>query len=332
MFQIICYGVRPNEVEIFKKFNRYGYALTLEEALLTHENIETAKGHDAVLLRGNCVADRDNLAKMKEYGIRYVFSRTVGYNHIDLEAAKEFGQIIARVPGYSPRSVAELALTLGMTLLRNVQYTADRTHRGDFRITPRMFSREIRNCTVGIVGVGRIGLTEAKLYRGLGARVLGYDFYPSKAAQKIVEFTDLDTLARVSDIVSIHVPYFKGENDDFINAEFIEKMKDDAILVNTARGELVDLTAVADALEEDRLYGFATDVIPNERDTYFQRFDAVDDIPDPAVVRLVSCYPRALFTPHVGSNTDEAVENMVETSLDNFNEILTTGTCTNLLR
>lgn len=331
MFKIICYGVRPNEVEIFETLNRYGYALTLEEALLTHENIETAKGHDAVLLRGNCVADRENLAKMKEYGIRYVFTRTVGFNHIDLEAAKEFGQPVARVPGYSPNSVAELAMTLGMTLLRNVQYTADRTHRGDFRVTPRMFSREVRNCTVGIVGVGKIGLVEAKLYRGLGAHVLGYDPYPSDVAREVVEFTDLDALARRSDIVSIHVPYFKGENDNFVNAEFIEKMKDDAILVNTARGELVDLTAVADALEKNRLYGFATDVIPNERDTFFRHFDAVDAIPDPAVVRLVNCYPRALFTPHVGSNTDEAVKNMVETSFENFNEILTTGTCANLL-
>ena len=331
MFKIICYGVRPNEVEIFETLNRYGYALTLEEALLTHENIETAKGHDAVLLRGNCVADRENLAKMKEYGIRYVFTRTVGFNHIDLEAAKEFGQPVARVPGYSPNSVAELAMTLGMTLLRNVQYTADRTHRGDFRVTPRMFSREVRNCTVGIVGVGKIGLVEAKLYRGLGAHVLGYDPYPSDAAREVLEFTDLDTLARRSDIVSIHVPYFKGENDNFVNAKFIEKMKDDAILVNTARGELVDLTAVADALEKNRLYGFATDVIPNERDTFFKHFDAVESIPDPAVVRLVHCYPRALFTPHVGSNTDEAVKNMVETSFENFNEILTTGTCANLL-
>lgn len=331
MFKIICYGVRPNEVEIFEKLNRYDYALTLEEALLTHDNIETAKGHDAVLLRGNCVADRENLAKMKEYGIRYVFTRTVGFNHIDLEAAKEFGQPVARVPGYSPNSVAELAMTLGMTLLRNVQYTADRTHHGDFRVTPRMFSREIRNCTVGIVGVGKIGLVEAKLYRGLGAHVLGYDPYPSDAAREVLEFTDLDTLARRSDIVSIHVPYFKGENDNFVNAEFVAKMKDDAILVNTARGELVDLTAVADALEEDRLYGFATDVIPNERDTFFRHFDAVDAIPDPAVVRLVKCYPRALLTPHVGSNTDEAVKNMVETSFENFNEILTTGTCANLM-
>ena len=331
MFKIICYGVRPNEVEIFETLNRYGYALTLEEALLTHENIETAKGHDAVLLRGNCVADRENLAKMKEYGIRYVFTRTVGFNHIDLEAAKEFGQPVARVPGYSPNSVAELAMTLGMTLLRNVQYTADRTHRGDFRVTPRMFSREVRNCTVGIVGVGKIGLVEAKLYRGLGAHVLGYEPYPSDVARGVVEFTDLDTLAHRSDIVSIHVPYFKGENDNFVNAEFLAKMKDDAILVNTARGELVDLTAVADALEKNRLYGFATDVIPNERDTFFKHFDAVESIPDPAVVRLVHCYPRALFTPHVGSNTDEAVKNMVETSFENFNEILTTGTCANLL-
>lgn len=136
MFKIICYGVRSNEVDLFNRLNKCDYQLTLEETLLSHDNIETAQNHDAVLLRGNCVADRQNLAKMKEYGIRYVFTRTVGYNHIDLEAAEEFDQIVARVPGYSPNSVAELALTLGMTLLRNVQYTADLTSKADFRVTP----------------------------------------------------------------------------------------------------------------------------------------------------------------------------------------------------
>lgn len=331
MFKIICYGVRPNEVELFNRLNKYDYQLTLEEALLSHDNIETAQNHDAVLLRGNCVADRQNLAKMKEYGIRYVFTRTVGYNHIDLEAAEEFDQIVARVPGYSPNSVAELALTLGMTLLRNVQYTANLTSQADFRVTPRMFSREIRNCTVGIIGVGQIGLVEAKLYQGLGAKVIGYDIYQSDEAKKAIEFTDLDTLIQQSDIISLHLPYFKGENDNFVDQSFISKMKNDAIIVNTARGELVDLEAVADAIESDKLYGFATDVIPNEARTYFKQFDSIDQIEDPQLVRLMKQYPKVLITPHVGSNTDEAVKNMIEYSYENFHEVLNHGTCKNLL-
>lgn len=332
LFKIICYGVRPNEVEIFNAENRYHYILTFEEELLTHENINTAMGHDAVLLRGNCVADRKNLLILKEYGVKYVFTRTVGFDHIDIQAAKEFGQLVARVPSYSPNAVAELSLTLAMTLFRNVQYTADRTHQGDFRVTPRMFSREIHKATVGIVGVGRIGLVEANIYRGLGARVLGYDPYPSDKAKEIVVFTDLDTLVRESDIISIHAPYIKGNNDRLVGREWIGKMKEQAILINTARGELVDLAAVADALEDGRLYGFATDVIPNEGATFFQAFCSLDAITDPQVARLLKLYPKALITPHVGSNTDEAVKNMVATSFQNFHDVLTTGKCTHFVK
>lgn len=89
--RIACYGVRPNEIDFFEKLNIYHYDLSLYEELLTHDNIVSAKDHDAVLLRGNCIADETNLAKMQEYGIRYVFTRTVGVNHIDLQAAADFG-------------------------------------------------------------------------------------------------------------------------------------------------------------------------------------------------------------------------------------------------
>ncbi len=99
--RIACYGVRPNEIDFFEKLNIYHYDLSLYEELLTHDNIVSAKDHDAVLLRGNCIADETNLAKMQEYGIRYVFTRTVGVNHIDLQAAADFGMTVARVPSYS---------------------------------------------------------------------------------------------------------------------------------------------------------------------------------------------------------------------------------------
>ncbi|WEV45066.1 2-hydroxyacid dehydrogenase [Streptococcaceae bacterium ESL0687] len=331
MLKIACYGVRPNEKPYFEKLNKYNYDLSLIEDLLTHDNIDTTKGQDAVLLRGNCVADKENLEKMKSFGVRYVFTRTVGFNHIDLDAAKELGLLVARVPGYSPNAIAELALTLGMSLLRNVSYTVDRTSQKNFTVTPQMFSREIRNCTVGILGTGKIGLVEAKLYKGLGARVVAYDIYQSDEAKEVVEFLELDELLETSDIVSLHLPYFPGKNDKLVNQDFLAKMKDDAILINTARGELQDNEAILKALQENTLGAFGTDVMPNETSIFFKEFSPENPMLDSLAEQLVDLYPRVLITPHIGSNTDEALKNMIEISFDNFNDVETTGTCPNLI-
>ncbi|MDK4683840.1 2-hydroxyacid dehydrogenase [Kingella negevensis] len=328
-FKVTCYGVRPNEVKFFKKLNKYGYELNLVESLCTHDNIEEAKGSDAVIFRGNCKGDRQNLEKLASWGIKYAFTRTVGFNHIDLEAAKELGLQVARVPSYSPNAIAELALTLAMSLLRNVAYTVDHTHGLDFRVTPIMFSKEIRNCKVGILGTGCIGLTEAKLFKGLGADVYGFDVFQSDAAKEVVTFLEMDELLAQCDVVSVHVPYFKGENDKMINADFLAKMKDGAILVNTARGELQDNAAIVAAIKSGKLAGFGTDVLPEETKFFFKKFDSLNDVPDDDVQELINLYPKVLITPHVGSNTDEALSNMIETSYDNLNEVLTAGTLTN---
>ncbi|HFI0467440.1 TPA: 2-hydroxyacid dehydrogenase [Streptococcus suis] len=328
-FKVTCYGVRPNEVEFFHKLNKYGYELNLVEALLTDENIETAKGSDALILRANCKADGKNLRQFAEWGIKYVFTRTVGYNHIDLEVAKELGIAVAYVPFYSPNAIAELAVTLAMSLLRHVTYTVDRTSRLDFRVTPTMFSKELRNCKVGVIGTGKIGLTEARYFKGMGATVYGYDVFQSDAAKEVVTFLELDELLATCDVVSLHVPYFPGQNDKMVDAAFINKMMDGAILINTARGELQDNQAIVDAIKSGKLDGFAGDVLAEESKFFFKEFASVEDIPDPAVQEMVSLYPKVLLTPHIGSNTDEALSNMIETSYDNLNEILTKGTLTN---
>lgn len=266
--RIACYGVRPNEIDFFEKLNIYHYDLSLYEELLTHDNIVSAKDHDAVLLRGNCIADETNLAKMQEYGICYVFTRTVGVNHIDLQAAADFGMTVARVPSYSPNAIAELSLTFAMMLLRNTAYTTIRTSFKDFRVDEQMFSREIRNCTVGIIGTGRIGLTEAVLFKGLGAKVIGYDIHQTEAAKKVLTFHSLEELLAKSDIVSIHVPHIPGENDQMINEGFLAQMKKGSILINTARGELQDNEAILRALKSNHLAGFATDVFANETEVF----------------------------------------------------------------
>ena len=323
-FKVTCYGVRKNEVEFFHKLNKYGYELNLVENLMSKENVEEAKGSDAVIVRGVCAANAENLETLSSYGIKYVFTRAAGINNIDLKTAEKLGIKVARVPGYSPNAIAELSLTLAMMLLRHTAYTVERTAKYDFRVTPTMFSKEIRNCKVGIIGVGKIGLTEAKLFKGLGAEVLGYDVYQSDEAKEIVKFVELDELLSESDIVSLHMPYIAGQNDKFVNTEFISKMKTGAILINTARGDLQSNDAVLDAVRANKLGGYGTDVFDNESKLFFKNHENGDQIHDQVVRQIIDFYPKVLVTPHIGSNTDEALSNMIETSFDNLNEILTT--------
>ncbi|MGL5315118.1 MAG: 2-hydroxyacid dehydrogenase [Peptostreptococcaceae bacterium] len=329
MIKMVCYGVRDTEVAYFNKLNKdYGYDLKLVTVGLNHENVTEAIGAKAIMVRGNCKADRQNLELLKSHGLEMVLTRTVGFDHVDLEAVKDLGLKAARVPGYSPNAIAELALTNAMMLLRHTAYTVDRTKNKNFLVDGFMFSKEIRNCTVGVIGAGKIGLTTAKLFKGLGARVVAYDVFQSDVAKDIVEFMELDELLAQSDVISVHMPYIKGVNYHMINDEFISKMKDGAILVNTARGEIQDIEAVVRGIESGKLGGFATDVLEGEGSIFFKDLNG-QALENPAYDKLVSLYPRVLITPHIGSYTDEALTNMIEISYENAKEFLTEGTCKN---
>lgn len=327
--KLICYGVRKVEVEFFKKLNKFGYELTLVEELLNDTNIDLIEGHEAVMLRANCPGNRENLMKMKDFGVKYLLTRTVGYNHIDLDAAKELGFKTARVPGYSPSAIAELAVSLAMMLVRRTGYMVSNARNKDFTVNEYMFAPEIRNLTIGIIGTGKIGLTAAKIFKGMGSKVIAYDVYPNESAKDIVEYVSLETLRDQADVISLHCPYFKESNHHFINREFINNMKDGSFIVNTARGELQDLDAIIEALESNKLCGYATDVLEKEKDYFFKNLSGktLDD----QMEKLVSLFPKALITPHIGSYTDEALTNMVEISYENLDEYLKTGTCGNKL-
>jgi Lactate dehydrogenase and related dehydrogenases len=325
-FKIIAYGVQPYEEHLYSELNKYGFDVKLVNDLLTADNGDLAEGFDGVLLFVDCLADRANLKKFNDFGIKYVFTRTAGYNHIDLQAAADFGQKVARVPAYSPNAIAELAVSLGTSLSRSTVYSSGRTAKLNFKVTETMFSHEIRKSTVGIVGTGHIGCVEAELYKGLGAKLLGYDIFQSDFAKKLVEFKELDEVLAESDIVSLHLPYFPGKNENFVGEDFIGKMKDGAILVNTARGELVDEAAVVKAIKSGKLAGFGADVLTEEGRFLGKDYtDNPDAFPDASIKELLSLYPKVLVTPHVAAMTDEAVSNMISTSYDNFNTVINGG-------
>ncbi len=327
--KLICYGVRKVEKDFFLKLNKFGYELTLVEELLNDKNIDLVEGHEAVMLRANCPANKENLNKMKKYGVKYLLTRTVGYNHIDLDVAKELGFEMARVPRYSPNAIGELAITFAMNLVRKGAYMVDRTRSKNFVVDEYMFSPEIRNLVVGVIGTGKIGFTTAKLFKGLGSKVLAYDIYENEEAKSILEYVTMDELVKNADIITLHCPYIKGKNDNLINDELISKMKDNIIIINTARGELQDVDAIIRGLESKKIGGYGTDVFSNEKEFFFKNMEGKEI--DPTVEKLLSLYPRALVTPHIGSYTDEALTNMIEISYENLNDFIKGNDCENKL-
>lgn len=330
--KVLCYGVRDVEKPFFEKLNeKFGFELTLiPEYLNTKETAKLAKGHEVVILRGNCFANKENLDIYKKLGVKYVLTRTVGVNHIDIEYAKSLGFKLAYVPFYSPNAIAELAVTHAMMHVRNMAFTANVLSKKNFKCLPEMFSREIRNCTVGVIGLGKIGFTAAKLFKGLGANVLGYDVIKKENVQDILTQVDLDTLVKNSDIISLHIPYIK-ENGQLVNETFLEKMKDNSILINTGRGEVVNTKALINAIKSGKLAGAGLDTVENESKIFFKDFEDTV-IPDENFEELVKLYPKVTLSPHIGSFTDEAVTNMIETSFENLKEYIETGECKNYIR
>ena len=236
--KVLFYGVREVEIPLFHELNKkegFGYELELiPDYLNSKETAEKAKGFECVVLRGNCFATKEVLDMYKEYGVKYLLTRTVGTNHIDVKYAKELGFKLAYVPFYSPNAIAELAVSLAMSLLRHLPYTAEKFKNRNFTVDAQMFSKEVRNCTVGVIGLGRIGFTAAKLFKGLGANVIGYDMFPKTGVEDIVTQVPMDELIKKSDIITLHAPFIK-ENGKIVTKEFLNNMKENSILINSAR-------------------------------------------------------------------------------------------------
>ncbi len=331
--KVFCYGVRPVEKPFFDKLaTEYKLDVTCTDKFLTDkESAEMANGYDAVILRANCWATKENLDIYKAGGVKYLLTRTVGVNHIDIPYAKELGFKMAYVPFYSPNAIAELAVTHALMLLRNMAYTTNRTGvQKNFIIDSQMFAKEIRNCTVGIIGLGKIGFTTAQLFKGLGANILGQDLFKKEGVEDVLTQVELDELLAKSDIVSLHCPFIPA-NGKLVTDEFLAKMKPGAILINAARGELQDVDALIRALESGQLSGLGIDVLEDEGKFFFKDFKD-QEMADPQVEKLASMYPKVLISPHMGSYTDEAVTNMIETSFQNLLEFEETGDCKNKIK
>lgn len=327
--KIIAYAVRPDELSSFEKYSKkLGHDVTLVKESFAPENAHLAEGYDAVSILGNCRATSEALEILSKLNINYLATRSAGVNNIDMEAARRFNIRVSNVPAYSPNAVAEFAVASTLCIARNLHQAIRRVDVQNFGLAG-LIGFELRNKTIGFIGTGRIGLTTIKAFSGFGAKMIGYDLYPNEEAKKYIEYRTLDELFAEADIISMHCP-LTPENLHLINAENISKMKDGVVIVNTARGALMDAAAVIEGLKSGKIGGVATDVYENEVGIFHN--DHTNSIlKDDILARLLQ-FPNVLVTPHFGFYTDEAVSNMVEYSLQNLKDFEVNNQCKNEIK
>lgn len=294
---------------------------------LCQETASLARGCDAVCAFVNDTLDRDTLETLYGGGIRAILLRCAGYNHVDLIAAEELGLFVAHVPAYSPEAVAEFAIALVQTLNRKTHRAFNRVREGNFSIEG-LLGTTLNGKTVGIVGVGRIGLAAARIFSGFGCKLLAYDVHTNPDFERYGAFVDLGRLLEESDIVSLHCP-LSDSTRHLINKETLSTMKPGALLVNTSRGDLIQSTAVIESLKSRHLGGLALDVYEAERGLFYNDYSG-EIIDDEVLMRLLT-FPNVIICSHQGFFTKEALAEIAEVTFANLADFIEHRACPNTL-
>lgn len=288
---------------------------------------ELAKGADSVCIFVNDDASQETLEKLASIGIKSILLRCAGFNHVDLNAAAKFGITVQRVPAYSPYAVAEFAVALLLALARKTHKAYNRTRDHNFALRGLM-GFDIYGKTIGVMGTGKIGRIFAGIMKGFGTRLLAHDIRPSDAAREIgVEYVSKDELYAQSDIISLHCPLLP-DTRHMIDIDAVEKMKKGVILINTSRGELVDMDALIYGLRKGIIGSCGMDVIEGEKDLFFE--DHSGEILHNERISTLLSFPNALITPHAAFCTDTALTNIWTTTIDNFSSFVNSKDLDNL--
>ncbi len=312
MIKIAVFDVKPYDIV---GFDRYGSDGGIEfkyfETKLNPDTVGLAAGADGVCVFVNDDLSESVIDKLCEYGIQLIALRCAGFNNVDLRAAA--GKIcVVRVPGYSPHAVAEHALAMLLTLLRKTHKAYLRTRDFNFSLTG-LVGTNLYEKTVGVIGTGRIGRVFIDICRGFGMRIIAYDVYPADGTD--IEYVSLDRLFSEADVISLHCP-LTPETTHMINSESLSQMKDGVILINTSRGALIDAEALLEYIKKKKVGGACLDVYEEESDIFFE--DLSDHIMDDDILARLISMPNVLVTSHQAFLTDDALESIAKTTVENI--------------
>lgn len=281
------------------------------ETKLNEDTVSLAAGFDGVCVFVNDTVNEFVVNKLYEMGVRVIALRCAGFNNVDTRAC--FGKIhVFRVPAYSPYAVAEHAMALLLTVNRKIHKAFNRTREFNFSLAG-LSGFDLHGKTVGVVGTGKIGRIFADICRGFGMKILAYDKFPNPNAG--LDYVELNELFAKSDIISLHCPLTE-ETQHMINSEAIDTMKPGVVLINTSRGALVDTEALIQGIKTAKVRAACLDVYEEEGDLFYEDFSD-NVVQDDKLVRLIAM-PNVIVTSHQAFLTEEALNNIAETTIDNL--------------
>lgn len=281
------------------------------EAKLNEDTAELAKNYDVIIAFVNDTLSSAVIDTLVKNGVKLIAMRCAGFNNVDVKYAE--GKLpIVRVPEYSPYAVAEHAMAMLLTSIRRIHKAYIRTR--DFNFSLNGFTGfDLHGKTAGIIGTGKIGRCFIDICRGFGMNVIAYDPYPAKESD--IEYVELNDLFRRSNIISLHCPLTQ-QNCHIVNAESIEMMKKGVVLINTSRGALINTDALIAGIKSKKIGAACLDVYEEESDLFFEDYSG-HIVQDDTLARLITL-PNVLITSHQAFLTEEALNNIAETTTENI--------------
>ncbi|PTJ39769.1 D-lactate dehydrogenase [Staphylococcus simulans] len=323
MTKIKFFGTRDYEKDVALNWAKENdVEVSFSNDFLSYDTLDQLEGFDGVTTMQFGKLEKEAYPKLEAMGIKQVAQRTAGFDMYDLELAKKHGIIISNVPSYSPETIAEYSVAAALNLVRRFPRIEKRVQDYDFTWDATIMARPVKDMTVAIIGTGRIGALTGNLFAGFGAKIVGYDLYPNDSLD-FLEYKDtIEEAVKDADIVSLHMPG-SADNHHIFNKEMFAKFKDGAILVNAARGAVVDTEALIDAVNEGKLTGAAVDTYEFEMPYFTFEFTG-KELEDETFKKLIE-NDRIQLTPHIAFFSDEAVRNLVEGGLNAALNVIKTG-------
>ncbi len=322
---IAFFDAKAYDIPAFKKYGeRAGITFKFFETKLNEDTASLAQGFDGVCVFVNDTVNAPVIDLLYKYGVKSIALRCAGYNNVDLSHA--FGKLhVFRVPAYSPYAVAEHAMAMLLTSVRRIHKAFIRTKDFNFSLAG-LTGFDLHGKTVGVVGTGKIGRVFIDICRGFGMKIIAFDKFPD--ATSGIDYVPLDDIWEKSDIISFHCPLTE-ETHHLVDKETVAKMKKGVILVNTSRGALIDSEALLEGIKARKIGGACLDVYEEESDVFFE--DRSGHImADDTLARLITM-PNVLVTSHQAFLTEEALDNIAETTVKNLIAFRDTGVCQNEL-
>ena len=293
---------------------------------LTIENVDDARDAKTISTFIYSMLNKDLLDRLPD--LELIATRSTGFSHIDVEECSRRGIVVSYVPHYGDVTVAEHVFALALALAKNIVPAIDRTRRGEFSFSG-LRGFEVSHKTIGIVGTGRIGMHVARIARGFDMRIIGFDKFPNeRIAQEVgLRYLPYDDVLRQADILTYHVPE-TPETFHMLNQDNIGLLKQNCIVINTARGSVIETRALVRALSEGRIAGAGLDVVEEEpvireeSELVSSLFHQTHDLGAILSGQILLRFNNVIITPHNAFNTNEAVRRILDTTVENIRAYL----------